>query len=115
MLSISESAQVYPCNHLYLDEFAMGDATKQSLAAILGKASAIFRPVPVDAMSPCKSCELRYICGGSCRATAYHEKGRLDVASSECSFLKDVIVQTLWDQCLADPAAFRCKGWIAVD
>ncbi len=116
ILSISEAAKVYPCNHLYMDEFVMGDATADPLADIIERSSHnVFKAVPVDTMHPCRYCELRYICGGSCRATAYHQKGRLDVGTSECSFLKEVIVNTLWEQCLAGRNNFSADAWCVLD
>lgn len=115
MLSVSESAKLYPCNHLYIDKFIMGDAAIEPVLDIIERSHDIFRAVPVDTMNPCKKCALRYLCGGSCRATAYHEKGRLDVNTSDCNFLKEVIVNTLWEQCLGDRKNFNTDEWRILD
>lgn len=102
LLSISDDATVYPCNHLYMKEFEMGNAALESLSDIVFDSDRFINSVPVDTMTPCKGCPVRYLCGGSCRATAYHEKGRMDVNTYDCEDLKSIILNTLWEQCTGE-------------
>ena len=40
----------------------------------------------VDNLEDCRICEVRYLCGGACRARAFHATGRIDAADEFCSY-----------------------------
>ncbi len=88
VISIAPNGDMYPCHLLHFPEFRAGNIKEQPLAQIYEN-SAIFkecRNLTVDKVGGCSSCDVRYFCGGSCRARSYLEGGRVDVADEFCTY-----------------------------
>lgn len=71
-LTVTADGNAYPCNMLQRPEFVAGNVRKQSLAEIWKTSPilAAFRKLNILDVPKCRSCELRYICGG-CPADSY--------------------------------------------
>ena len=51
----------------------------------------------VDGFEGCKSCEIRYFCGGGCRGTAYNSYGNIKSPPPNCREKKKTIYSYLWE------------------
>lgn len=88
VISFAPNGDVFPCHLLHFPEFRAGNIKEQPLAQIYEN-SAIFkecRNLNVDKVIGCSSCDVRYFCGGSCRARSYLEGGCIDVADEFCTY-----------------------------
>lgn len=94
-LSISPSGDVYPCQLLHYPEFLIGNIHDTTLSELWKNSPIVerFARLTVDNIEGCKNCAFKYICGGACRARAYHECGRLDVSGHFCEYEKEAYLQ----------------------
>lgn len=76
-LSVAADGTVYPCHMLHVRELALGNAFEGSLGAPAGMPS-------VDDVEECSSCDVRYLCGGGCRARALMATGSLSGRDPYC-------------------------------
>jgi radical SAM protein with 4Fe4S-binding SPASM domain len=93
-ISISETGDVYPCQLLHADEFRAGNIRERSLAEIYYE-SPVFerlRKVNVDTLGKCSGCELRYICGGACRARDFYEMGSVEEVGEFCAYEREAFL-----------------------
>lgn len=68
-LSVQPSGQCFPCHACETPEMSLGSVFDSGLAAVLD--SVRFRGLAglgVDGTEGCRECDLRYLCGGVCRA-----------------------------------------------
>lgn len=74
LLSIDPLGNVYPCQSLHVDKFKIGNLLTNSLDVILKSTtiSYIKEHFNIDYISRCKDCNLKYICGGGCRAATFN-------------------------------------------
>lgn len=86
-LTIASNGNIYLCNRV--DELYPFATIKEGLAEVLSKAKGFNQKTSVDYINPCKTCSIRYICGGGCRIDEYTFKGRQDLIADnltkECS------------------------------
>lgn len=87
-ISISNSGNVYPCHLLHLPQFIAGNIKGQSLESIYATSEVLksCRNLAVMEVKGCKDCEIRFICGGACRARAFYEKGKLNISGDFCKY-----------------------------
>ncbi|MCD8287569.1 MAG: radical SAM protein [Porphyromonadaceae bacterium] len=97
-ISISETGDVYPCQLLHYPEFVAGNIHETPIEVIYreGKSLMECRKLTVDNIEGCKDCFLRYVCGGACRARAYHERGSIKVAGDFCEYEKRAFVDGIF-------------------
>lgn len=74
-LSISADGGVYFCNRV-LEICVQGNVNDEPLSEFLRKGERAHHETDVDHVDPCRSCAIRYICGGGCRIDEYDFKGR---------------------------------------
>lgn len=69
-LSIGANGDVFPCQSLLKEEYCGGNIKKDSLKNILETSPVLkrLRDFTVDEIDECRKCELKYLCGGGCRA-----------------------------------------------
>ena len=98
-ISISETGDVYPCQLLHFPQFRTGNIKEQSLKSIYETSEVLqsCKKLTVLEVSGCKKCELRFICGGACRARAFYEENRLDVSGSFCEYEKLAFINGLFE------------------
>lgn len=82
-VSVSHDGSIYPCHMLHIPELRVGNAFVDSGEDIRkGLAS---RPLQsVDEVPGCKSCDIRYLCGGGCRARMMYASGSCFSNRSSC-------------------------------
>lgn len=83
-LYIGTDGQCYPCYALLKPQYYLGNALKESLAQILAR-NDLYRNITVDSNQKCRTCGLRYLCGGYCRAWGTAEDPNAPLA--DCSVL----------------------------
>ena len=66
-LYIDPYGECFPCYAVMGREHRLGNALEEGLPAVLAKNNA-YRKVTVDSNEQCRTCALRYLCGGFCRA-----------------------------------------------
>ena len=68
-LYVLSNGEVYPCHALCYPRHLLGDAIVDGLAAVMDSdAFTALCARNVDTTRECRSCDLRYLCGGPCRA-----------------------------------------------
>jgi len=83
-LYIGPDGVCYPCYTLMSERHQLGSAIEEGLPAILER-NDTYRQVTVDSNTKCRNCELRYLCGGFCRA--WSSKDDPDASPIDCSAL----------------------------
>ena len=98
-LSISATGDVYPCQLLHYPQFLIGNVHERSLVDMYHNSEIVkdCSKMTVDNIEGCKSCAIRYICGGACRARAFHEKGNIMVSGDFCEYEKSAFVNGIFD------------------
>jgi len=66
-LYIGPDGGCYPCYALMGECHRLGNAFEEGLATVLARNN-VYRRVTVDSNLKCRTCALRYLCGGFCRA-----------------------------------------------
>lgn len=69
--SISAGGDVYPCNRIS-DVLPIGNVRSDNLGDLIRRLRDSENATDVDNITPCKWCDLRYICGGGCRIDDYY-------------------------------------------
>ncbi len=104
-ISISETGDVYPCQLLHAAEFRAGNIRELPLAEIYYE-SPVFkrlRSVNVDTLSKCSTCQLRYICGGACRARDFYEVGSIEEVGEFCAYEREALINGIFDSAELQP------------
>ena len=103
-ISIDPGGIVSPCNHLRESTHRLGDLRKHSIINVLTEGYKRFSFVDVDQMplSGCRTCHVRYLCAGGCKASSYHAYGTLRRPPPDCTFLKKAHVEALWKDVLGN-------------
>lgn len=86
-LSIAANGNVYFCNRV-LQVVSQGNVKDHSLSFFLKNGERAHHETAVEQVEPCRSCALRYICGGGCRIDEYDFKGRTWVSGQQLRQLK---------------------------
>ena len=98
-LSVSATGDVYPCQLLHYPEFLIGNIHDSPISKLWKESPIVerFARLTVDNIEGCKDCAFKYICGGACRARAYHECGRVDVSGKFCEYEREAYLQGIID------------------
>ena len=94
-LVVYPNGDVYPCPFLTSPEFLVGNIYHTTLEKIWMGSDRIkyYRTLSVDDIADCNSCELRYLCGGGCRAVAFYVNGNFLAKPDRCP--KEAILSLL--------------------
>lgn len=90
-ISISSTGDVYPCHMLQCEELKMGNALNHAFEEIDFDCD-IF-PIMVEDIAKCASCDIRYLCGGGCRARSFRNSGSLYSKDPYCELMKTYYAQ----------------------
>ncbi len=97
LVSVSAEGDVYPCHMLHDPAFRIGSLVEDD--------GCLARRQPpagrVDELDACADCEIRYLCGGGCRARAFFATGNARARDPYCTLMK-TYYQFLF-QALLDP------------
>jgi radical SAM protein with 4Fe4S-binding SPASM domain len=98
-ISISESGDVYPCQLLHSSEFKAGNIRERPLSEIYYEAPVFnrLRNITVDTLGKCSTCQLRYICGGACRARDFYEVGSIEEVGEFCEYEREAFINGIFD------------------
>ena len=96
-LSFSPTGDVYPCQLLHYPEFLIGNIHEHSVSYLYGHSQVVerCRHLTVDNIEECSRCFLKYVCGGACRARAYHECGDISHSGNFCEYEKRAFIDGL--------------------
>ena len=84
MVSVSADGEVFPCHMMHDEVFSLG-----SLLEDPGCLAARHAPAPrVGELAACADCEIRYLCGGGCRARAYFATGDVEARDPYCALMR---------------------------
>lgn len=98
-ISISDNGDVYPCHLLHIPQFLAGNVKEQSLESIYQTSDKLKEctKLTVLEIKGCNKCDVRFICGGACRARAFFEKGKIDVCDDFCEYEKLAFINGLFE------------------
>jgi radical SAM protein with 4Fe4S-binding SPASM domain len=82
-LSIGSDGTVYPCRGLHFSDLSVGNIKDNELHVLYKKSVERFSNVTVNKNPACRSCNLKYFCGGGCRLYGYLS-GELDGKDPNC-------------------------------
>lgn len=98
-ISVDPSGFVYPCQSLHFDEFVCGNVREQDIQEIFLRSPVMqsVRGTNIHNLAVCKHCDLRELCNGGCRATAYNVYRDFDAHNEiYCRHLETIAVNRMW-------------------
>ncbi|MCP4590664.1 MAG: radical SAM protein [bacterium] len=98
-LAMLSNGDIYPCQLLCKPEFLAGNLFDQPLPEIYRESEILqqLRELTVDRIPGCSTCDVRYVCGGSCRATALEMHGDMEAhIDYQCDLYRRNAVDNLW-------------------
>jgi radical SAM protein with 4Fe4S-binding SPASM domain len=98
-ISVDASGFVYPCQSLHFDEFCSGSVREKDIGDIYREAVVMrdVRSAAVDRISVCRHCDLKYLCHGGCRATAYNVYRNFEAHNEiYCKHLEKIAIDRMW-------------------
>ena len=88
-LSVSHDGLLYPCHMLQVDGYAIADLLRDELDDIKRQiGNSVFSGLDVDSVYGCSDCELKYLCGGGCRARSLYAYGDIRFRDPYCALAK---------------------------
>jgi radical SAM protein with 4Fe4S-binding SPASM domain len=99
VLSIDPIGNIYPCQSLHKKEFLCGNILHDDLKEIYRESEVLrnCRRITAETKIICSECDLKYICGGGCKALAYNLYGNLNAHNQLfCRFLRKIAIDTAW-------------------
>jgi radical SAM protein with 4Fe4S-binding SPASM domain len=102
-LAMLSNGDVFPCQLLCKPQFLAGNVFDQPLEQIFRTSPVLsrLRQVTVDEVPGCSTCDMRYSCGGSCRANAMEMHGNIESHNTfQCEFLHRNAIDLLWQDSL---------------
>ena len=90
---------MYPCNLLLDKKYLLGNIRERKFSAIWlhAQIKEELRELSVDQFPKCKECEIRYLCGGGCRGTAFNANKDILSPPPNCYEKKETIYSYLWE------------------
>lgn len=97
ILSISPEGNVYPCQMLHHPDFCCGNIKKDTLVSIYHNSQVLnkFRNLKIDMIDGCKNCDIRYVCGGGCRANSFWLNNNVMGKDYFCEYNKQIYFYNL--------------------
>ncbi|RFT91129.1 radical SAM protein [Adlercreutzia equolifaciens subsp. celatus DSM 18785] len=84
MVSVSADGEVFPCHMMHDEAFSLGSLLEDPSCL-----SARHAPAPrVDELAACADCDIRYLCGGGCRARAHFATGDVEARDPYCALMR---------------------------
>lgn len=84
LVSVSAEGEVYPCHMLHDPAFKVGSLLEGEECLHRRRKPAS----PVSELPVCRECEIRYLCGGGCRARAFFATGDIRARDPYCTLMK---------------------------
>lgn len=84
MVSVSADGEVFPCHMMHDEAFRLGSLVEDPSCL-----SARHAPAPrVGDLAACADCDIRYLCGGGCRARAHFATGDVEARDPYCALMR---------------------------
>jgi radical SAM protein with 4Fe4S-binding SPASM domain len=96
VVSIDATGDVYPCPLLHVPEFRLGSLRESSFPELVGKAPGHLTYLDADRLEGCRDCYVKRLCGGGCRALAYHVGKGITGEDPYCSVTRKAIENAFW-------------------
>ena len=98
-LSFSATGDVYPCQLLHYPEFLLGNIHERGVREMYEQSPVVemCRRLTVDNIEGCATCFLKYVCGGACRARAFHECGDIWQSGRFCEYERRAFIDGIID------------------
>lgn len=96
---IDSDGEIYPCSDSVCSEyFMLGNIHNKRFSEIWTKSIKLneIRELSVDNFIKCKDCDIKYICGGHCRAITYEKTGNICNPFIWCKDLHDLYIDMMW-------------------
>lgn len=74
ILSIAYDGSVFLCPSLHNNKLKLGSIREDTILSIIDQAKEKLGEINVNTLPKCSKCELKYYCGGGCRAMALHSE-----------------------------------------
>lgn len=98
--AIGANGDIYPCPSFQNEKYTAGNIRKNKFSDVWNNSNTFkeFRKIRIDTLNDkCSKCELRFFCGGGCRAQASQGgKEDLNSHSSKCELYKKTIYDLMW-------------------
>jgi radical SAM protein with 4Fe4S-binding SPASM domain len=81
-LALAADGGAFPCNRVS-EVDGEGNVRSDGLRTVLDRVLRLQEETSVDHVEPCRTCEIRYVCGGGCRIEEFSFKGRIHSPASD--------------------------------
>jgi radical SAM protein with 4Fe4S-binding SPASM domain len=98
-ISVDPGGFLYPCQSLHFDEFICGNVRETDIKKLFHESPVMKRVqgTTVDTLAVCSHCDLKHLCNGGCRATAYNVYREFERHNElYCKMLETAAINKLW-------------------
>jgi len=89
-ISVAYDGSVYPCHMLHDNQFFMGSLFDDGFQDVLsGSVRKEFITLNAASFKGCTDCEVRFLCGGGCRARSFYTSGSVYDKDPYCTLIKE--------------------------
>jgi len=71
IMSVDSNGDIYLCQAIHSDKLKIGNIREKNMKSILENSNTCYGCFSVDNLNKCNECDVKYWCGGGCRALAY--------------------------------------------
>jgi len=86
LVSLDPMGNMYLCPSLHVDDFRYGNILENGFWGSYENMIKELPSIDVRGIDGCKDCDIRYICGGGCRARAYYLNKGIDKIDPNCNY-----------------------------
>lgn len=98
--SVRADGNVYPCPSFQCDCFCAGNIREKPFEQIWNSKDSFIehRKVDISTLNDvCSNCDVRFFCGGGCRAQAYYSNGNtINSRSKKCADYRKTYLELMW-------------------
>ncbi|MBM7615506.1 PqqD family peptide modification chaperone [Alkaliphilus hydrothermalis] len=91
LVSIDSNGDVYLCASLHKEQFKIGNIRENNIVELRTKSTNEHGSFCVDCLTRCQNCDVKYFCGGGCRALALNDSNDIYGTDSNCELYKQRI------------------------
>lgn len=97
-ISLDANGDVYPCQIMNDKAFKAGNIRENSIKKIYGESPTFksSRELTVMSLEQCRSCHIRYLCGGGCRARAFQNTRDIYASDGLCEYWQHRHINAIW-------------------
>jgi radical SAM protein with 4Fe4S-binding SPASM domain len=114
-VSVADTGDVYPCHLFHQSAFHLGNIFHDTFEDIFygPRLREYVREMDIDHNnSVCRQCEVRYLCGGGCKANALHATGDFHGTDLYCSSIKAGVIDHLFESAGVAGRGYRDESGI---